>query len=119
MGRIDPKLIVQGEESSIKVVKFKGKTSIVEGHQHDFVVYEDDTIEIFEVETTNGATGNNPKLSATGDDSNIDIAIKPKGTGETVVGTGAANATITSSGAHDLILDTKKLQNGFFFQSLS
>ena len=25
MGRIDPKLIVQGEESSIKVVKFKGK----------------------------------------------------------------------------------------------
>ena len=61
MGRIDPKLIVQGEESSIKVVKFKGKTSVVEGHQHDFVVYEDDTIEIFEVETTNGATGNTEK----------------------------------------------------------
>ena len=28
MGRIDPKLIVQGEESSIKIVKFKGKTSL-------------------------------------------------------------------------------------------
>jgi len=59
----------------------------------------------------NAATGNDPTLSATGDDSNIDIAIKPKGTGETVVGTGAANATITSNGAHDLILDTNSGTN--------
>ncbi len=35
-------------------------------------------------------TGNDPTLSATGDDSNIDIAIKPKGSGETVVGTGCS-----------------------------
>ena len=47
----------------------------------------------------NAATGNDPTLSATGGDSNIDIAIKPKGTGETVFGTGAANATLTTSGA--------------------
>jgi len=59
----------------------------------------------------NAATGNDPTLSATGGDSNIDIAIKPKGTGETVFGTGAANATITSSGAHDLILDTNSGTN--------
>ena len=55
---------------------------------------------------TNAATGNDPKLSALGDDSNIDLAISPKGSGEVVVGTGAAAATITTSGAHDLILDT-------------
>ena len=54
----------------------------------------------------NAATGNDPTLSATGGDSNIDIAIKPKGTGETVFGTGAADATLSSSGAHNLILDT-------------
>ena len=59
----------------------------------------------------NAATGNDPTLSATGDDSNIDIAIKPKGTGETVVGTGAADATITSSGAHNLVLDTNSGTN--------
>jgi len=59
----------------------------------------------------NAATGNDPTLSATGDDSNIDIAIKPKGTGETVVGTGAADATVTSSGAHNLILDTNSGTN--------
>ena len=55
---------------------------------------------------TNAATGNDPKLSALGDDSNIDLAISPKGTGEVVVGTGAASATLTSSGAYDLVLDT-------------
>ena len=60
---------------------------------------------------TNAATGNDPKLSALGDDSNIDLAVSPKGTGEIVVGTGAANATITSSGAHDLILDTNSGTN--------
>jgi len=59
----------------------------------------------------NAATGNDPTLSATGDDSNIDIAIAPKGTGETVFGTGAADATITSSGAHNLILDTNSGTN--------
>ena len=59
----------------------------------------------------NAATGNDPTLSATGDDSNIDIAIKPKGTGETVFGTGAANATITTSGAYDLVLDTNSGTN--------
>ena len=61
MGRIDPKLIVQGEESSIKIVKFKGKTSIIQGHQHDFVVYEDDTIEIFEVIMANNSSGQTEK----------------------------------------------------------
>ena len=55
---------------------------------------------------TNAATGNDPKLSALGDDSNVDLAISPKGTGEVVIGTGAASATITSSGAYDLVLDT-------------
>jgi hypothetical protein len=55
---------------------------------------------------TNAATGNDPKISALGDDSNVDLAISPKGTGEVVIGTGAATATLTSSGAYDLTLDT-------------
>ena len=59
----------------------------------------------------NAATGGNPTLSATGDDTNVSIAIKPKGSGETIVGTGAADATISSSGAHNLILDTNSGTN--------
>ena len=61
MGRIDPKLIVQGEESSIKIVKFKGTTSLEAGHQHDFVVYEDDTVEIFEASVINRQNGQEEK----------------------------------------------------------
>ena len=60
---------------------------------------------------TNAATGNDPKLSALGSDSNVDLAISPKGSGEIVVGTGAADATITSSGAHNLVLDTNSGTN--------
>jgi len=61
MGRIDPKLIVQGEESSIKIVKFRGTTSLEAGHQHDFVVYEDDSVEIFEASVINRQTGQEEK----------------------------------------------------------
>jgi hypothetical protein len=63
---------------------------------------------------TNAATGNDPKISALGDDSNIDLAISPKGTGEVVVGTGSAAATITSSGAYDLRLDTNSGTNSSY-----
>ena len=58
----------------------------------------------------NAATGNGPTLSATGE-TNVGINIKPKGTGETVFGTGAAAATLTTSGAHDLVLDTNSGTN--------
>ena len=63
------------------------------------------------VNVTNAATGGDPKVAAAGDDSNVDLAISPKGTGEVVVGTGSAAATITSSGAYDLILDTNSGTN--------
>jgi len=59
----------------------------------------------------NAATGNDPTLSATGDDTNIDIAIVPKGSGETVFGTGSASAAITTSGTQDLVLDTNSGTN--------
>jgi hypothetical protein len=60
---------------------------------------------------TNAATGNDPKLSALGGDTNIDLAISPKGSGEVVVGTGSAAATITTSGTQDLVLDTNSGTN--------
>jgi hypothetical protein len=63
------------------------------------------------VNVTNAATGGDPKVAALGDDSNVDLALSPKGTGEIVVGTGSANSTITSSGAYDLVLDTNSGTN--------
>jgi hypothetical protein len=58
----------------------------------------------------NASTGNGPTLSATGE-TNVGINITPKGTGETIFGTGAAAATLTTSGAHDLVLDTNSGTN--------
>ena len=63
------------------------------------------------VNVTNAATGNDPKIAAAGDDSNIDLQIAPKGSGELVVGTGSAAPTITSAGAYDLTLDTNSGTN--------
>ena len=70
------------------------------------IVFQTTSSAVNQFDITNAATGNAPQLSATGDDSNIDVAIVPKGTGETKIGTGAASATLTSSGAYDLVLDT-------------
>ena len=81
-------------------------TSILDTNGNELALLTATGSAVNEFTIANAATGNDPTLSATGGDSNIDIAIKPKGTGETVFGTGAANATITTSGAHDLILDT-------------
>jgi hypothetical protein len=42
---------------------------------------------------------------------NVDVHIKPKGSGETRIGTGAAAATLTTEGAYDLVLDTNSGTN--------
>ena len=86
-------------------------TSVLDTNGNELALLTATSSAVNEFTIANAATGNDPTLSATGDDSNIDIAIKPKGTGETVVGTGAANATVTSSGAYDLILDTNSGTN--------
>jgi hypothetical protein len=55
-----------------------------------------------ELTITNAATGNNPSISATGDDSNIGITLTPKGTGEVTIAAGNLNyggTAVTSTGA--------------------
>ena len=75
------------------------------------IVFQTTSSAVNQFDVTNAATGNAPSISATGDDSNIDLALIPKGTGETKVGTDSADATITSSEAHNLILDTNSGTN--------
>ena len=86
-------------------------TSILDTNGNELALLTATSSAVNEFTIANAATGNDPTLSATGGDSNIDIAIKPKGTGETVFGTGAANATLTTSGAYDLVLDTNSGTN--------
>jgi len=83
---------------------------IADANGNEQIIFQTTTSAVNELEVTNAATGNPPILGASGE-TNVDVHIKPKGTGETRIGTGAANATLTSSGAHNLILDTNSGTN--------
>ena len=84
---------------------------IADENSNEQIIFQTTSSAVNQFDITNAATGNAPSISATGDDTNIDVAIIPKGSGETKIGTGSANATVTSSGAHDLILDTNSGTN--------
>jgi hypothetical protein len=92
-------------------IAFDDAHGINDENGNEQIVFQTTSSAVNQFDITNAATGNAPSISATGGDTNIDFAIIPKGSGETKVGTGSANATITSSGAHDLILDTNSGTN--------
>ena len=74
------------------------------------VIFQTTGSAVNELEITNAATGNPPILGASGE-TNVDLHLKPKGSGETIIGSGGAAATLTTSGAYDLVLDTNKGTN--------
>jgi len=74
------------------------------------IIFQTTASAVNELEVTNAATGNPPILGASGE-TNVDLHIKPKGSGEVVIGTGAASATLTTKGTHDLVLDTNSGTN--------
>ena len=92
-------------------ILFDDNTGIRDDSDNEQLTFQKTSSAVNNFEMTNQATGTSPTLAAVGGDSNIDRVLVPKGTGETKVGTGAANATITSSGAYDLILDTNSGTN--------
>ena len=87
-------------------IAFDDAHGINDENGNEQIIFQTTSSAVNQFDITNAATGNAPSISATGGDSNIDVAIIPKGTGETKIGTGAATATLTSSGAYDLTLDT-------------
>jgi hypothetical protein len=84
---------------------------IADANGNESLIFQTTGSAVNQFDITNAATGNAPSISATGGDSNIDVAVIPKGTGETKIGTGAADATLTSSGAYNLVLDTNSGSN--------
>ena len=83
---------------------------ISDENNNEQIIFQTTASAVNELEVTNGATGNGPILGASGE-TNVDLHIKPKGSGETVIGSGGAAATLTTSGAYDLVLDTNKGTN--------
>jgi hypothetical protein len=91
--------------------KFADGGFLADANGNEAVVLGTTSSAVNEIKITNAATGNDPLIAANGGDTNIDLAISPKGSGELVIGTGSAAATITTSGAQDLVLDTNSGTN--------
>jgi hypothetical protein len=91
--------------------KFADGGFIADANGNESVVFGTTSSAVNEIKITNAATGNDPLIAANGGDTNIDLAISPKGSGELVIGTGSAAATITTSGTQDLVLDTNSGTN--------
>ena len=64
-----------------------------------------------EVKITNSGTGTAGPIIASQGQTNSNLQLRPAGTGKITVGTTAANATISSNGAHDLVLETNEGTN--------
>ena len=93
------------------MIDFDDDHGIRDENGNEQLLFQTTSSAVNQLEITNAATGGDPKLAAAGGDSNVDLALAPKGSGEIVVGTGSAASTITSSGAYDLILDTNSGTN--------
>ena len=76
------------------------------------IVFQTTGSAVNHLEITNNASGSNPILSAAGDDTNIGIALTPKGTGEIVIAAGNLNyggTAVSSTGAELNYLDIATL----------
>ena len=83
---------------------------IADENGNEQIIFQTTGSAVNELEITNGATGNGPILGASGE-TNVDLHIKPKGSGKTVIGSAGASAYLTTRGTYDLVLDTNKGTN--------
>ena len=93
------------------MIDFDDDHGIRDENGNEQLIFQTTSSAVNQLEITNAATGSGAKLAAAGGDSNIDLELAPKGSGELKVGTGSAAPTITSSGAYDLVLDTNSGTN--------
>jgi len=88
--------------------KFADGGFIADANGNESLVFGTTTSAVNEVKITNSATGTAGPIIASQGESNSNLQLRPSGTGVITVGTSAANATLTSKGAHDLILSTNE-----------
>ena len=93
-------------------------TSILDTNGNELALLTATGSAVNEFTLANAATGAGPTISSTGGDSNIDINITPKGTGDVVlagdtvsVGDSGAAATLRSNGAGTLTVTTGGTEN--------
>tara|TARA_R100001440_G_scaffold72699_1_gene96733 strand:+ start:1431 stop:2561 length:1131 start_codon:yes stop_codon:yes gene_type:complete len=83
-------------------IKIDDAHGILDDDGNEQIIFQKTASAVNQFDITNAATGNNPSISATGDDTNIGITLTPKGTGEIVIAAGDLNyggTAVTSTGA--------------------
>ena len=103
-------------------------TSVLDTNGNELALLTATSSAVNEFTVANAATGSGPTLSSTGDDTNIDLNVIPKGTGDVVLAgdtvkvgdsgaaavltsNGAGTLTVTTGGAADLVLNTNSGTN--------
>jgi hypothetical protein len=91
-------------------IKIDDAHFIADDDGNEQLIFQKTASAVNELEITNASTGNAPSIGASGE-TNVSFKILPKGSGEVIIGTGSADATLTSNGSHNLILDTNSGTN--------
>jgi len=89
-------------------ISFTDGQYIADSNANELITFGVASSAVNEIKVTNAATGTAGPIIAANGESNINLQLRPSGTGVITVGTSAANATVTSKGAHDLILSTNE-----------
>ena len=84
-------------------------TTIDDANSNEMVVFSATASAVNHIQIANGATGSGPTLNAVGDDTNIDLSLTPKGSGNLVLdglswpnADGSANQVLETDGAGNL-----------------
>lgn len=88
--------------------KFADGGFIADANGAESLVFGTTTSALNEVKITNAATGTAGPIIASQGQTNSNLQLRPAGSGKITVGSAAANATVSSNGAYDLILETNE-----------
>jgi hypothetical protein len=79
---VNSKAVIYGASGEVNATDLKVSTAIQDTNGAELIKVSATGSAVNEVTVANAATGSNPTLSATGDDTNVGIDVTPKGTGE-------------------------------------
>ena len=88
--------------------KFADGGFIADANGNESLVFGTTASALNEVKITNAATGTAGPIIASQGQTNSNLQLRPAGSGKITVGSAAANATISSNGAYDLVLETNE-----------
>ena len=111
VGGVTPTNTVTLTNKTLTAPKFADGGFIADPNGAENLVFGSVASALNEVKITNAATGTAGPIIASQGQTNSNIQLRPAGTGKLTFGTTAANATLSSNGAHDLILETNEGTN--------